>query len=80
MAFDSAYYQEKKGKLQQKAQQLQQEYLQNAFKFTVELNDILAELQKIAEWEKENAPKDIKEISEKDIKKFKESLEKPAKK
>jgi hypothetical protein len=52
--FDQKYYQEKKVKLQQKAQQMQQEYLQGAFKFTTEFNDIVNELNKIAEWEKEN--------------------------
>ena len=54
MAFDLKYYSEKKQKLIQKAQQIQNEYLQGAFKFTAELNDIQQELNKIGEWEKEN--------------------------
>lgn len=58
MSFDNQYYLEKKQKLQVKAQQLQQEYLNNAFKFTGEINDILAELKQIEAWEKEN----IKEV------------------
>jgi len=61
MAFDSKYYSEKKQKLISKANQLQQDYLQGAFRFTGELNDIQAELQTINEWEKENSPK-IKEV------------------
>lgn len=62
--FDSKYYEEKKIKLQQKAQQIQQEYLQNAFKFTAEFNDIIGELNKIAEWEKENI-KEVKPLPKK---------------
>jgi hypothetical protein len=54
MPFDEKYYSEKKQKLIQKAQIIQQEYLQGAFKFTNELTEISTELQKIEEWEKEN--------------------------
>ena len=54
--FDAKYYGEKKQKLIQKAQQLQSEYLQGAFKFTSEINEIQLELNKIGEWEKENVP------------------------
>ena len=51
--FDAKYYTDKKTKLSQKAQQLQQEYLQSAFKFTNEMNDIQLEFSKIGEWEAE---------------------------
>ena len=47
--FDAKYYADKKTKLSQKAQQLQQEYLQGAFKFTNEMNDIQLEFNKINE-------------------------------
>lgn len=53
MTFDKNYYSERKQKLIQKSQLLQQEYLNNAFKFTREIQDIETELQKINEWEKE---------------------------
>lgn len=66
MSFDLKYYQDKKQKLIAKAQQLQNEYLQGAFKFTGDLNDIQAGLNEIALWEKENAPtQEIKETPKK---------------
>lgn len=54
MTFDKIYYTEKKEKLIKKAQQIQSEYINNAFKFTNEIKDIETELQSINEWEKEN--------------------------
>jgi hypothetical protein len=54
MAFDEKYYSEKKQKLIQKAQTIQQEYLNDAFKFTNEITEIQNDLNKITEWEKEN--------------------------
>jgi vacuolar-type H+-ATPase subunit D/Vma8 len=63
--FDAKYYQDKKQKLIQKAQQIQNEYLQGAFKFTAELNDIQQELNKIGEWEKENPVKEVKDTPKK---------------
>ena len=51
--FDKNYYQEKKQKLIAKANQLQNDYLQSAFKFVKEVQDIQDDMKQIENWEKE---------------------------
>ena len=63
MAFDNIYYTDKKQKLIAKAQILQQEYLQGAFRFTNEIREIELEINKIVEWEKEQDNKIEKKSS-----------------
>lgn len=62
--FDKNFYETKKQKLIQKAQQLQQEYLNNAFRFTSEIQNIDLELKEITEWEKENVKEGVKETKQ----------------
>lgn len=56
--FDKAYYEDRRKKLIQKAQVLQNEYLNSAFRFTNEMKEIEVEVGKINEWIEANKEED----------------------
>jgi chlorite dismutase len=57
MAFDEKYYLDKEGKLVQKQQKLMQDHIQASLTFANEINEVVKEINEIAEWKKQNAAK-----------------------